>query len=82
MLDEDTGDLDDGPRQVVALRDLNRVSGRATLLQNLFLWNSRRVLRRCGHQIAPWTDDVAKVSIINSVFFILWEENEVKSGPL
>ena len=32
--------------------------------------------------MATWTDYVAKVSIINSIFFILGEENEVRSGPL
>ena len=32
--------------------------------------------------MATWSNYVAKVSIINSIFFLLGEENELKSGPL
>lgn len=67
--------------KLVALADPTWVLGSARLLQKLELRNFHRILWVVGHRIAPCTDYVAKVSIINSMFPVLGEENEWKFGP-
>ena len=56
--------------------------GKSDAVTKIVIIVRKRILRGCGHQMATWTDYVAKVSIINSGFSDLGEENESKFGPL
>lgn len=65
-----------------ALGDRSWISAKAELLHKFQFFNLQRVLPGCGHPVAPWSDDVAKIFVFNSMFQFAGEESDLKFGPV